>query len=147
MPPGVRLTCSRASQPLNRYNAFSDLELPAPDLDVVLEHMNHAVKLIGVEHVCIGSDHGAVRFNVKGFEDCSKLPARTAKLTNAGYSESDVRLIMGARPSLTSSASSPRSGWAVLLEGHRRFDGLKGYRGVQAATVAAVSDANHANGQ
>lgn len=95
LPPGVRLMRSRAAVPADRYRAMVDAGLPAPDLDVVIRHIDHAVALLGPEHVCIGSDHGAVLFDVEGLEDCGKLPKLTEALLARGYAENDVRLIMG----------------------------------------------------
>jgi membrane dipeptidase len=57
--------------------------------------INHIVRLIGVDHVGIGSDFDGIPIVPQGLEDVSKMPALTAALMHRGYSESDVRKIMG----------------------------------------------------
>jgi membrane dipeptidase len=52
------------------------------------------VKLVGADHVGLGSDFdGAVM--PRGMEDCSKLPKLTEALLRRGYSEDDIRKILG----------------------------------------------------
>ncbi|HIM83793.1 MAG TPA: hypothetical protein EYM55_04110, partial [Candidatus Marinimicrobia bacterium] len=52
-------------------------------------------KLIGPEHVGLGSDFDGVSVLPKGVEDCTKLPVITEKLLERGYSEVDIRKILG----------------------------------------------------
>lgn len=60
----------------------------------IIDHIDHAVKLVGAQHVGLGSDFdGAVM--PAGMEDCTKLPKITAALLARGYSENDVRSILG----------------------------------------------------
>jgi len=58
-------------------------------------HIDHVVKLVGVEHVGIGSDWDGISTVPAGLEDVSKMPALTALLLQRGYSESDVKKILG----------------------------------------------------
>jgi membrane dipeptidase len=60
----------------------------------IVEHIDHAVKVAGVNHVGLGSDFdGAVM--PLGMEDASKLPRITDALLKKGYSERDVEGILG----------------------------------------------------
>ncbi len=69
-------------------------KLPQVGWEKVVEHIDHAVKLVGADHVGLGSDFdGAVM--PQGLEDCSKLPKLTEALLRKGYSESDIRKILG----------------------------------------------------
>jgi membrane dipeptidase len=69
-------------------------KLPKVDYTKIIEHIDHAVKLVGAEHVGLGSDFdGAVM--PLGMEDASKLPKITEALLQKGYSESDIRKILG----------------------------------------------------
>jgi membrane dipeptidase len=62
----------------------------------VLDHIDYIVGLVGAEHVMLGSDFdGMGEFIPRGLEDVSKLPALTAGLMERGYSESDIRSILG----------------------------------------------------
>jgi len=60
----------------------------------IVDHIDHAVKLVGADHVGLGSDFdGAVM--PTGMEDCSMLPKITAALLARGYSEKAIRDILG----------------------------------------------------
>jgi membrane dipeptidase len=58
-------------------------------------HIEHVVKLVGVDHVGIGSDWDGISAVPAGLEDVSKVPALTAELLKRGYSEQDVKKILG----------------------------------------------------
>ena len=77
------------------YNVLVDAAIPFPTLADLLDHIDHAVGAAGIDHVGIGTDHGAVRFEIGGIEDCSKLPALTEGLLGRGYGEADVRKLLG----------------------------------------------------
>ncbi len=65
-------------------------------LSDVLDHIDYIVGLVGAEHVMLGSDFdGMGDRSPRGLEDVSKLPAITAGLVERGYSESDIRSILG----------------------------------------------------
>ncbi len=75
-----------------RYKA----QLPAVDISAVLRHIDHAAKTIGADHVGLGSDFDGVSGMVPdGMEDVSKYPALVKGLIDMGYSDSDIRKIMG----------------------------------------------------
>ena len=64
-------------------------------LSVLVDHFDHALQLIGPEHVGIGSDFDGVPLVPGQMEDCSKLPNLTAELLARGYSEHDLELVLG----------------------------------------------------
>jgi membrane dipeptidase len=64
-------------------------------LEDVLAHIDHAVKVAGVDHVGIGSDWDGIDKVPVGLEDVSKMTAVTAGLLKRGYSEQDIKKIMG----------------------------------------------------
>jgi len=69
-------------------------KLPKVDWTKIVEHIDHAVKIAGVDHVGLGSDFdGAVM--PFGMQDVTHLPLITDALLKKGYSESDVRKILG----------------------------------------------------
>jgi membrane dipeptidase len=69
-------------------------KLPKVDWTVIVDHIDHAVKLVGADHVGLGSDFdGAVM--PLGMQDVSHLPQITDALLKKGYSESDIRKILG----------------------------------------------------
>jgi membrane dipeptidase len=69
-------------------------KLPRVGLEKIIEHIDHAVKVAGAEHVGLGSDFDGANMPY-GMEDATKLPMITEALLNKGYSESDVRKILG----------------------------------------------------
>ena len=72
-----------------------EVDLPPVPLAVLVDHIDHAVKVAGVDHVCLGSDFDGVRGLPAGLEDVSHLPALTAALLERGYAEEDVAKILG----------------------------------------------------
>ena len=69
--------------------------LPMPTIGTIVAHVAHVANLIGADRVCLGSDHGAVRFDIPGFEDCTKWAVVTQALKDHGFSDRDVRNILG----------------------------------------------------
>ena len=67
---------------------------PKVSWERIVEHIDHAVRLVGADHVGLGSDFDGGSMPV-GMEDCSKLPQITAALLRKGYKESDIRKILG----------------------------------------------------
>ncbi len=70
-------------------------DLPRATLDQVLDHIDHIAKVAGVDHVGIGSDFDGISSTPVGLEDVSKFPNLVAGLLKRGYSEQDVRKILG----------------------------------------------------
>jgi len=64
-------------------------------LDDVVAHIDHVVKVAGIDHVGIGTDYDGIPDVPKGLEDVSKMPALVAALLKRGYSEADIQKIMG----------------------------------------------------
>lgn len=75
--------------------AGGEVEVPAPPLSVLIDHIDHAAKVAGVDHVCLGSDFDGVGGLPAGLEDVSRLPAITAALLERGYGAEDVSKILG----------------------------------------------------
>jgi membrane dipeptidase len=78
-----------------KYNVLMTEDLPMPGVTTIVEHVSHVADLIGADRVCLGSDHGAVRFDIPGFEDCTKFPVVTQALRDRGFSDEEVRNILG----------------------------------------------------
>jgi membrane dipeptidase len=69
-------------------------KLPRVEWTKIIEHIDHAVKVAGVDHVGLGSDFDGANMPF-GMEDATKLPQITEALLRKGYSEGDVRKILG----------------------------------------------------
>jgi len=60
----------------------------------LVDHIDHAVKLIGIDHVGIGTDFDGGG-ELKDCYDVSQLPNITAELLKRGYSKEEIRKIWG----------------------------------------------------
>src|SRR5260370_762937 len=69
-------------------------KLPRVEFAKIIEHIDHAVKVAGIDHVGLGSDFDGANMPY-GMEDATKLPKITEALLQKGYSEGDVRKILG----------------------------------------------------
>ena len=61
----------------------------------VLDHIEHVIKHAGISHVGIGSDFDGVPALPKQLDDVSSYPVITQGLLDRGYSESDIRKVLG----------------------------------------------------
>ena len=68
---------------------------PRATLADVADHIDHARKVAGIDHIGLGSDFDGVPTTPAGLEDVSKYPALTAELLRRGYSDDDVTKILG----------------------------------------------------
>lgn len=67
---------------------------PAGSIHDVVDHIDHIAKLIGVEHIGIGSDFDGINRVPKQLEDVSTYPLLTQELLNRGYQPADIHKIM-----------------------------------------------------
>ncbi len=113
------IAASGGTVQINFAAAFIDPDFPPPDpaelkewyasggsgpkpviehvtpLRLLVDHFDHALQVIGPDHVGIGSDFDGVFALPEGMEDCSKLPALTAALLARGYREDDLIKVLG----------------------------------------------------
>src|SRR5712671_4687538 len=76
------------------HEAMMKGDLPNVAWEKIIEHIDHAVKTAGVDHVGLGSDFDGATMPL-GMEDASKLPKITDALLKTGYSEADIEKILG----------------------------------------------------
>jgi membrane dipeptidase len=69
-------------------------DLPRVGWTKIIEHIDHAVKVAGIDHVGLGSDFDGANMPF-GMEDATKLPQITNALLEKDYSEGDVKKILG----------------------------------------------------
>jgi len=69
---------------------------PFANIQNVVDHINYAVKLVGVDHVGLGSDYDGVGDSLpNGLKDASSYPNLVQGLLDAGYSDTDIVKILG----------------------------------------------------
>ena len=66
-----------------------------PPLSMLLDHLDYIVKLIGVDHVGLGSDFDGVNSTPQQLDDVTSFPLITKELRKRGYSKEDVKKILG----------------------------------------------------
>ncbi|HZY10653.1 MAG TPA: dipeptidase [Bacteroidota bacterium] len=66
-----------------------------PPLKILIDHIDYVAKLIGVDHVGIGSDFDGITATPAEMDDVTHYPNITRELLKRGYSENKVRKILG----------------------------------------------------
>lgn len=77
-----------------RFNAENPQPSPPP-LKILIDHIEHAITIAGVDHVGIGSDFDGVPCVPSGMDDVTHLPRITYELLAHGHSEADVKKVLG----------------------------------------------------
>src|SRR5205823_973006 len=80
----------------DRLRNFFSEKLPRPPFDRILDHIDHAVEVAGVDHVGLGADLDSADIPMPtGFDSVSDYPKIARGLRERGYGERDVKKIMG----------------------------------------------------
>jgi membrane dipeptidase len=74
--------------------AVAEGKLPHVSWERIIDHIDHVVGLVGPDHVGLGSDFDGANMP-EGMEDCTHLPQITEALMRKGYSDDDIRKILG----------------------------------------------------
>jgi membrane dipeptidase len=69
--------------------------LPPAHVSRLVDHIDHIVKLVGIDHVGIGSDFDGIQATLAELSSVADLPNLTRELQRRGYSESDIEKILG----------------------------------------------------
>ncbi|MDP3909132.1 MAG: dipeptidase [Gemmatimonadales bacterium] len=82
---------------IDRFRAARLMEqrIVVPGLDRLVDHIEHAVQVMGVDHVALGSDFDGISVLPVPMKDATSLPLLAAALKARGYGDSDVRKILG----------------------------------------------------
>ena len=83
---GRNMTCA--------WEMMESGKLPRVTWEKIIEHIEHAVKIAGIDHVGLGSDFDGATMPM-GMEDTSKLPQITEALLKKGHSRQDINKILG----------------------------------------------------
>ncbi|HEX2077638.1 MAG TPA: dipeptidase [Longimicrobium sp.] len=88
--PGDPQAAQRAYDQWRRDNP-----VPRGTTATLADHIDHVVRVAGIDHVGLGSDYDGVTSLPVGMEDVSRYPYLTAELLRRGYSDEDVRKVLG----------------------------------------------------
>lgn len=91
---GDNMGCQTLEEEKVTRKLVAEGKLPRVDWSDIIAHIDHAVKLVGADHVGLGSDFDGANMPY-GMEDVSHLPQITDALLKKGYSESDIQKILG----------------------------------------------------
>jgi len=72
------------------------MEMWRPGVKEVVDHIDHAVKFAGIDHVGIGTDFDGILVPPEGLEDVSKMEVLWAEMRRRGYSDSDIVKVSGS---------------------------------------------------
>jgi membrane dipeptidase len=68
---------------------------PRATLSQVADHIDHVRKVAGIDHIGLGGDFDGITTVIEGLEDVSKYPDLTAELIRRGYTDQDIKKILG----------------------------------------------------
>lgn len=68
-------------------------ELARPSYKVIVDHIDHVVDLVGIDHVGLGSDFDGIAVTPEGLDDISMIPLLFDEMRHRGYSETDIEKI------------------------------------------------------
>src|ERR1043166_3628109 len=71
--------------------------LPPLPISKLIDHIDHIVKVAGIDHIGIGADFDGANDMPEGARDVSMLPNITYELLKRGYSEQDIKKILGEK--------------------------------------------------
>ncbi|MFM8470313.1 MAG: dipeptidase [Limisphaerales bacterium] len=99
LQPEIDALRARWSDNRTRFRAerrkLMEDKLPVTPLSVVIDHIEHIIKVAGVNHVGLGSDFDGISLVPADLRDVSMFPNLTYELLKRGHSEADVRKILG----------------------------------------------------
>ena len=78
---------------MNAYR--KDNPIPRGNIHMVVDHIEHIIKVAGIDHVGIGSDFDGIDSTPEQLEDVSKYPLITQELLNRGYKPGQIRKVLG----------------------------------------------------
>jgi len=107
---------------------------PRAAITDVADHIDHIRKVTGIDHIGIGSDFDGITQTVKDLDNVSTYPLLTAELLKRGYSDADVRKILGLNV------------LRVMREAETVSKRLQAQRGPSMATMAAAPTSTQAEG-
>ncbi len=72
-----------------------EMDNTRPSIKLLVDHLDHIVKLIGVDHVGLGSDFDGINSAPRELNDVTNMPLITEELMKRGYSKADIFKILG----------------------------------------------------
>jgi len=70
-------------------------EMDRPSFVDVVDHIDYAVRIMGIDHVGVGTDYDGITVAPKGLENVSKMPVLWEEMRRRGYSSEDIEKVAG----------------------------------------------------
>lgn len=74
---------------------LAEHQIPRPALKTLIDQIDHIAQIAGVDHVGLGSDFDGANYLPEGIDSSADLPRITQALLDRGYSDDDIRKILG----------------------------------------------------
>ena len=94
----ARAEAEPAGTAAQRSARLEDLlaRIPPTPLSILIDHIDHVARVAGIDHVGLGSDFDGIRLTPAGLDDVTAYPRIAQALLDRGYSDDDVRKVLGA---------------------------------------------------
>ena len=89
---GKKDAASLATLSKKQQKEIESLKVP---FKLLFDHMEHIIKLVGVDYVGLGGDYDGISVTPIGLEDVTTYPMITKELVKRGYSTVDINKILG----------------------------------------------------
>lgn len=73
----------------------TETEAMRPPFQLLIDHIEYIIKLVGVDYVGLGSDFDGINLTPQKLDDVTSYPLITKALVEKGYSEKDIAKILG----------------------------------------------------
>lgn len=91
----ARMLDAVSGDPVRSYEVLTASGVAFPAVNDVVDHLIHAVEVVGADHVCMGTDHGAVNFRLNGLDDCRQTVVLANRLSARGLSAAEIAKVLG----------------------------------------------------
>jgi membrane dipeptidase len=86
---------TKAMHNSQKIELYKREKLPDVPLSTLAAHIEHVARVAGFDHVCLGSNFDGAPMMVSGLEDVSRLPNLTALLRQRGWTDENLRKLLG----------------------------------------------------
>jgi membrane dipeptidase len=76
-------------------NYATEAEGLQPPLSLLIDHIDYIVRMVGINHVGLGSDFDGISSAPRELRDVTAMPLITKALLQRGYSAADIRKVLG----------------------------------------------------
>lgn len=131
---------------VNYHRPFLATDTASVTIDTLIDHIDAVVELAGINFVGLGSDFDGAKMP-QGLEDATKVPLITRELLDRGYSENDIKKILGGNASRLFRDVNSRTGIQLSGQGLSIVPVLVSGSGIATAAPVLTATITAAEGQ